>query len=364
MDENPVIRVLLVEDDEDDYILVRDMLRDISVERYQLHWATRFEDALMSLSDPGSDVCLLDYRLGGQSGIEVLCELQAVGYKNPIIVLTGQGDHEVDMLAMQQGAADYLDKSSLTPVLLERAIRYAIERTRNLHALRESESHLKHLSRRLVDAQENERKAIARELHDSIGSNLSAIKYALEDQCLRMEKGLKPSDAGISLRELITIVKETIEETQRIQSDLRPSVLDDFGLITAAQGACRKARQIYSHIRIDTRIDLEEEDIPERLKMALYRILQEALNNAAKHSRAHSLVFSLKKLNNELELMIRDDGHGFNLMHRNSSGEEVGTGLGLSTMKERAELTGGILDIDTKEGKGTTIRATWSLTGD
>ncbi|MFZ7112255.1 MAG: response regulator [Desulfatiglandales bacterium] len=126
----------------------------------------------------------MDYRLGRQSGIEVRCELQEAGYEGPVIMLTGQGDHEVDMMAMQQGAADYLDKSTLTTVLLERAVRYAIERTRNLQALKASEIHLKDLSRRLIDARENGRKAIARELHDSIGSNLTAIKItAVQGAC-------------------------------------------------------------------------------------------------------------------------------------------------------------------------------------
>ncbi|MFZ7111029.1 MAG: ATP-binding protein [Desulfatiglandales bacterium] len=364
MDENPVIRVLLIEDDEDDYILVRDMLRDISGGKYQLQWVTCFEDTLHNLHVPESDVCLLDYRLGGQSGIQILRGLQEAGYEAPVIILTGQGDHEVDMMAMQQGAADYLDKGYLTPVLLERAVRYAIERARNLKALKVSESHLKYLSRKLVDAQEKERKAIARELHDSIGSNLTAIKYALEDRCFRMENDLDPSDDGISFREIIDIVKETIEETRRIQSDLRPSILDDFGLIAAVQGACRKAGHVYSHIRIETNIDLEEKDIPEGLKIALFRILQEALNNTVKHSRASCLEFSLTKLNNKLELMIRDDGQGFEIMHCESPGEGSGSGLGLSTMEERAELTGGILEIDSQRGRGTTVRATWPLPGE
>lgn len=362
MNEKPVIRVFLIEDDEDDYVLVRDMLLDIPGQTYSLEWTFHFEDALKSRSCLGSDVCLMDYRLGEQNGIECLHAMQEAGYQKPVIMLTGQGDHDIDVLAMREGAADYLDKGSLTPVILERSLRYAIERTKNLQALRASGSRLKELSRKLVDSQEKERKAIARELHDSIGANLTAIKYALEEQRIRSERGEDPS-GYITLKEIIAMVKETIEEIQRIQRDLRPSVLDDMGLIAAVRWACRKAQEVYSTVEIETCIDLEEEDFPEHLKIAVYRILQEALNNALKYSHTQDLKVSLKKEDTRLELRVQDNGRGFHLEGDHPLSGEAGSGMGLSNMKERAELTGGFLEIQTKEGQGTTVRTVWTLNG-
>ncbi len=360
MNRKSVIRVLLVEDDEDDYILVRDMLKDVSGQKYELKWISSADEAIKEHYFTESDVCVLDYRLGQQNGIECLHQMQKAGYAKPLIMLTGQGDHEVDMLAMREGAADYLDKSSLTSVLLERSLRYAIDRTKNLQALKASGSRLKSLSEKLVHTQENERKAIARELHDSIGANLTAIKYALEERRFRLEKG-RDAEGCISLEELISMVKETIEEAQRIQSDLRPSVLDDVGLIPAVRGACRKAGEVGSGIEIATRIELEEEDIPEHLKISVYRILQEALNNALKHSGAKSLEVTLKKEIGNLELRIQDNGRGFNAEGNSALSEECGSGMGLSSMQERAELTGGSLEIRAEEGKGTTVCAVWGL---
>ena len=136
---NREIRLLLVEDDEDDYVLTRDLLTDSRRTRFALDWVTSFDEALEAMAMGQHDVYLVDYRLGEHDGLEVLREARAAGCLRPIILLTGQGDGDVDIAAMQAGAADYLVKGQIDSQILERSIRYSLEQNRTLEALRESE---------------------------------------------------------------------------------------------------------------------------------------------------------------------------------------------------------------------------------
>lgn len=136
---NREIRLLLVEDDEDDYVLTRDLLTDSRRTRFALDWVTSFDEALEAMAKGQHDVYLVDYRLGEHDGLEVLREARAAGCLRPIILLTGQGDGDVDIAAMQAGAADYLVKGQIDSQILERSIRYSLEQNRTLEALRESE---------------------------------------------------------------------------------------------------------------------------------------------------------------------------------------------------------------------------------
>jgi len=137
--DNREIRVLLVEDDEDDYVLTRDLLADSRRTRFSLDWVSSFDEALGAIANGQHDVYLVDYRLGEHDGLEVLREARIAGCMRPIILLTGQGDGEVDIAAMKAGAADYLVKGQIDAQILERSIRYSLEQNRTLEALRESE---------------------------------------------------------------------------------------------------------------------------------------------------------------------------------------------------------------------------------
>jgi diguanylate cyclase (GGDEF)-like protein/PAS domain S-box-containing protein len=137
--ESRDVRVLLVEDDEDDFVLTRGLLADSRRTRFALDWAPSYDEAMSAIAGGQHDVYLVDYRLGEHDGLEILREARAAGCVRPIILLTGQGDGEVDIAAMQAGAADYLVKGQLDSQLLERSIRYSLEQNRTLEALRESE---------------------------------------------------------------------------------------------------------------------------------------------------------------------------------------------------------------------------------
>ena len=135
MSEAPV-KVLLVDDDEDDYVITRDLISQIMERRYRLEWVNSYEAGLAAIQRQEHDIGLLDYRLGERTGLDLLRESQTLNIRAPMILLTGQGDHEIDLEAMKAGAADYLVKGQLTSNALERAMRYAIEGKRAEERLR------------------------------------------------------------------------------------------------------------------------------------------------------------------------------------------------------------------------------------
>lgn len=131
------IRVLLVEDDPDDYVLIRDLIAEIDHCSIELEWTSKVDDALGAVDSGHYDILLTDYRLGKQSGLELLEEVMERSIPIPVIVLTGQGEREIDLAVMRHGAADYLVKGEITAPLLERSIRYALERHRLMTDLRD-----------------------------------------------------------------------------------------------------------------------------------------------------------------------------------------------------------------------------------
>jgi len=121
------VRILLVDDDEDDYVITRNLVSEIRGRRYHLEWVDNYDKAVAAVRRREHDICLLDYRLGSRTGLELLRESKSLNDRLPMILLTGQGDHEIDIEAMKAGAADYLIKGQLDSDKLDRAMRYAIQ---------------------------------------------------------------------------------------------------------------------------------------------------------------------------------------------------------------------------------------------
>ena len=120
-------KIMLIDDDRDDYVLIRDIVNEFGGMSSRLGWTSKYEVALEELTHNRHDIYLIDYRLGEHDGLELMREARAAGCTSPMILLTGQGDHSVDLRAMEAGAADYLEKGRIDAPLLERSIRYAIE---------------------------------------------------------------------------------------------------------------------------------------------------------------------------------------------------------------------------------------------
>jgi PAS domain S-box-containing protein len=137
--ERPALRVLLIEDDEDDYVLTRELFAEMRGPPTEIEWVQTYEAGLAALQRAGTDVCLLDYRLGARDGLALLEEARRAGSRVPVIVLTGQGQGDTDITALKRGADDFLSKSELRATGLSRAVRYAHERGRHHEDLRASE---------------------------------------------------------------------------------------------------------------------------------------------------------------------------------------------------------------------------------
>lgn len=224
-------------------------------------------------------------------------------------------------------------------------------------ALAQSEKQLRLLSAQLLTAQEKERKRVARELHDGIGQSLTAIKFRLENAVKQANRAMG-SESIQSLEALIPVIQAAIEEVRRISMDLRPSTLDDLGILATITWFCREFQAVYSGIRIEKRIEMEEDQVREPLKIVIFRILQEALNNVAKHSRADCICVCLWKTGDTIELTIRDNGVGFD---RDLVAADVncGRGFGLASMRERAESLGGTFRAATDDEGWMLIQASW-----
>ena len=136
-------RILLIDDDEESYLITRGLLSQVAESGFELDWVSTYEEGLAALRHPHHDVYLLDYRLGLRDGLELLREIAAEGCQAPIILMTGQGDHALDVQAMQAGAADFLAKGEVTAAMLERSLRYAIERHRAIEERLRDESQLR-----------------------------------------------------------------------------------------------------------------------------------------------------------------------------------------------------------------------------
>ncbi len=232
-----------------------------------------------------------------------------------------------------------------------------VERRRIEDSLRDSEHQLRLLSSRLLSAQEEERKRIARELHDSIGASLSAVKFSMEHVINQVQKGtVKIEPINYSIR----IIQLAVDEVRRIVMDLRPSLLDDMGIITTINWFCKQFLAVHPNIHTHMRIEIKEDEIPETLKIVIFRIIQEAFHNIAEYSGAESVDLSIAKLDNTIQLSIEDHGIGFDLRSIYAN-RKPGRGVGLMSMRERTELAGGIFVIKSEIGEGTSIQASWTL---
>lgn len=134
------LRILLIDDDEDDYVNLRELFKEIRGTRYDVTWRSDYESGLEAIKSSTYDVCLLDYRLGAHTGLDLLVEVNNLEIPCPIIFLTGQGDFEIDVRAMQMGAAEYLVKNQLSSHLLERTVRYAVKHALDLQDIKESKA--------------------------------------------------------------------------------------------------------------------------------------------------------------------------------------------------------------------------------
>lgn len=191
-----------------------------------------------------------------------------------------------------------------------------------------------------MNIHENESKRIGAELHDGIAQTVSTIKMRAETAKMQIEKN-DPAEVGKSLDSIIAISQIAVEEIRRVSRNLRPAMLDNLGILPTVSWLCREFEKTSSKIKIREYIDIDEKSILDQLKIVIFRIMQESFNNIARHSDASLVDLSLKQADCRILLTIKDNGGGFDV-ERTLNSEQSGKGLGLASMKERAELSGGV----------------------
>jgi signal transduction histidine kinase len=186
-----------------------------------------------------------------------------------------------------------LNDESGNPVAVATIAKDITSRKQMEAELEKSHQRLRDLSLKSIEALESDRRNVARELHDSIGGSLAAIKFGLEAIAAEITK--RPDLEAESLEKSIAYLANTIKETKRIAANLRPLSIDDLGLLATIDWHIRQFSQQYTNIKIIKQIDIREEEIPDLAKIVIYRVLQEALINCTKHSQADEVHICLKK---------------------------------------------------------------------
>jgi two-component system, NarL family, sensor kinase len=215
---------------------------------------------------------------------------------------------------------------------------------------------LRRLAYGLLRTQEAERMKVASELHDDVAPLVVMVKYMIEDAQARLARGA--TDEASDVMDAATArLRDVLSELRRISTNLRPRLLDDLGLGPTLQWYCRGFEEACQSVAVKCRISAEERDIPEELKLEVFRIVQEALGNVAQHARANRVNVTLVRLGEELRLSIEDDGVGFDVARVAAQG----IGLGLHAIRKRIDATGGTLALETAPHRGTRVGASWML---
>ncbi|MBW8307331.1 MAG: PAS domain S-box protein [Thiobacillus sp.] len=236
-------------------------------------------------------------------------------------------------------------------------LRDTSEQVRTAQVLRESHDELRRLSGLLVTIQEDERRRIALDLHDGLGQSLSLIKLSVEGAAQQLAAGSAEA-AAASLQQLLPRIRQTLVEVRRVSTELRPSILDDLGILPTLSWFLREFDAACGELAVAPAFNVAEHEVPAPLRITLYRILQEATNNIVKHAGANRVRISLDRIGEVLRLLIEDNGCGFdpdNIPYV----EGEARGIGLVSMKERAALFGGTCRIVSAPGQGTRIEVLW-----
>jgi signal transduction histidine kinase len=377
--QDQVIKVLLVEDDEDDYIFIRELLSEVKETPYSLEWAPTYDIALDTMAKGESHVCLVDYRLGVHDGLEILKGAKERGSHTPIIFVTGQEDYTVDIKAMRSGAADYLVKSQLTAPLLDRSIRYAMDRWRSDEALQKAYEE--------IELRVEERTAELAAANAALKRSADEIKLFAYSICHDLK------NPALALHFLVKKLAETYQDA-----------LDDRGkeycrrVMNSSEQIMALLEKIYTYISAkETPLVIERVELGEVLtllkdefsaqmrlrqvkwsvpdivpavvadRLGLIRILRNLVENALKYGGEEltEIQIGYQDAGDDHVISVRDDGAGFKdteaekifgLFVRSESSKGVkGTGLGLAIVRELARQHKGNVWAEPAQGRGATF---------
>ncbi len=369
--QQQVIRVLLIEDDEDDYILTQDLLRSIEGTRFEIDWKPSYELGLEALCDVEYDVCIVDYRLGLHDGVQLVREANNRGCRPPIIVLTGQGGREVDFAAMGAGAADFLNKSQITAPLLERSIRYSIQQRR-------AEQQRIELVRAQVARHEAEAANAAK---DQFLATLSHELRTPLNAILGWTQLLHMPDLD---EETKREAADAIERNAKAQAQLIDDLLDMSRIISGKIRINRQPvvlSQVVKSAVESVRPMAQEKGVKLECQLGegvgvllgdatrLQQVLLNLLTNAIKFTpEGGRVTVSLSREGEWARLTVADTGQGieprllqfiferFHQVDSSTTRKQTGLGLGLAIVRHLVSLHGGSVHADSDgPGRGATF---------
>jgi signal transduction histidine kinase len=224
-------------------------------------------------------------------------------------------------------------------------VRLELEAAARYEEIAKAREELKQLSARLVEAQENERRSISRELHDQVGQALTGVRVELANLSRRI-RNRDMTGVEAKVEEIKELVEDSVGVVRNMALLLRPSMLDDLGLVPALQWQAREVSK-RTGLRVKIFADGVSEDVPEEHKTCIYRIVQESLHNCVQHAEATTVRVTVRQEPGRIRLTIQDDGKGFQAPQER--------GMGLLGMQERAGHLGGTFGVQTEPGQGTTI---------
>jgi PAS domain S-box-containing protein len=267
----------------------------------------------------------------------------------------GETTHEVEVIA-KDGRRVPVEVSSRA--IYENGVLVGVQgMARDITERKAAQDALQMFSRKLIEAQEDERRRIARELHDQIGQILTAVKMNL----YTVQKVCQSPEVNAYVKDNIEAVDEALRLVRDLSVDLRPPVLDDLGLVTALRWYVDRYT-IRTGLDVEVVIEMldENERFSRDIETACFRIAQEALTNVVRHACASQVVVQLAKDENSLVLLVKDDGVGFDPEKLRKQSSRTAT-LGLVSMQERAHVAGGVIEIDSERSNGTEIRLSLPL---
>ncbi|SIR44871.1 hybrid sensor histidine kinase/response regulator [Pontibacter lucknowensis] len=403
------IRVLLVDDDEDDFIIARDIMDDIPGRNYVLDWAPSFNEAISIIREQRHHVYLVDFRLGAHDGLELITQAVNEGITAPFILLTGQSDRETDEKAMRAGAQDYLVKGTFNPYDLERSIRYSIEHAKSLAEIQklntELEQRVEDRTQELAAAIQNLEKAnktlkkAQQEIYKALQKEKELHELKSRFVTIASHEFRTPLSTVLSSASLITKYKSAEDDEKRLKHVGRiksavhnlTNILNDFLSISRMEEgkihnvpstfdlqsfAAEVVDEMQGFLKEGQRIDYrhESEQITVYLDKQLMRnVMINLLSNGSKYSGEDSTIWFTTDIKGDaIRLVVRDEGigipegdkaHLFTPFFRAQNVTNIqGTGLGLNIVKKYVEIMGGELHYESELDRGTTFTITLPYT--
>jgi signal transduction histidine kinase len=371
------INILLVEDDDDDFILVQDLFRDIGNDRYRLQRVATYDEAVKLEEPKGFDVCLLDYRLGAHDGLELMGDLRLRGFRCPMILLTGQSDDELDRRAMRAGASDYLVKGQIYAQNLERSIRYSIQQKQ----LAEE---------RVRSVREQAAREEAEAANKAKDDFLAVLSHVLRTPLNAMLGWVRLLRTNPDSAEIFEKAVDAIERSAVTQTKFVEDLLDITRIVNGTSRLTKRSFSLSQLIKLSAdgirpvaegkSITLEYESAGEEMWIfgdsdRVQQIVNNLLSNALKFTpEGGSVALVLENSDGNARISVRDTGQGiapeflprvferYKQANNSTTNRKGGLGLGLAIVKHLVELHGGSIAAESDgDGKGSTFVVTIPL---